>query len=113
MVAEMASVPANVDFRIIEPLKYFVRTPNRWGVNTGVYSYLGSAQASDRNVRLIIRWGRGYPRIIALTSVPVPLERGTLQIEADFLKALAQRSEHVLVGAYDECAVVIWSKTGA
>lgn len=110
-VAEMDPLPPEYEVRNRSPLGSFVRNPGRRGTWKDVYSYLTSDLATDPYIRLLTAHARGYPRVMCLTSMPTPLDINSVpEVKDDFLAALARMTEFIFVGAYDECAIVIWRK---
>jgi hypothetical protein len=75
------------------------------------YHFLPGGGVTSEQVRATLRAGDHYPWIAVLTSLPSEwpaLQPGTEQPRR-VLVELARRTEHVLVGAYDEEGWLIWS----
>jgi hypothetical protein len=76
-----------------------------------MYTLLRGVSCSADQVRLALQGARQYPLVAALTSLT---EQGTVfrgqQVEDAVLQDLAKHAEHILIGAYDEEAIVIWHR---
>ncbi len=75
-----------------------------------VYLYLGRRDASVDRIHDAISEASEYPFLAILTSVPPgePPKQGVASEAC--LEALADRTQHLIVGAYDEESYVVWSR---
>lgn len=77
-----------------------------------VYSFLTEKDYASEQLKFALTAPGGYYFIGALTSLSV--NRPDIQerpvVSEDFLEQLATRAEHILVGAYDGEAVLIWNR---
>jgi hypothetical protein len=76
-----------------------------------VYHFLTSRDQKREKITQTLRWADGYPFIGALTSLPADdLEIEHCQeVTRGILEKLAKRVEYVLIGAYDNETMLIWS----
>jgi hypothetical protein len=79
-----------------------------------LYFFLTSRDQDLSSITGTIRAARSYPFVGALTSVPEdePDIRADFEVTTDVLEKLAARTEHILIGAYDDEGVLIWSERG-
>jgi hypothetical protein len=77
-----------------------------------VYFFLRGGEVSADQVHNTMRAGGHYPWIAVLTSLPggSPALRPHSEQPWGVLQALAHRTEHILVGAYDEEGWLVWSR---
>ncbi len=77
-----------------------------------VYYFLNSHDIDSDIIVSTVRFARSYPFIGVLTSIPE--EESDIQAEhelpIDKLKKFVARTEYILIGAYDNEGVLIWSK---
>ncbi len=79
---------------------------------TGVFGYLSSGNGTRERIKNLIDFSGPLPIwLVVLTSWPpdetiVPGQR----VEVDFLGRLADRASHIVLGAYDDEAFVVWSR---
>jgi hypothetical protein len=114
-----------------EPSPYvIVRHPDTykfWGLDTapppekGIASFLWldgtfvdyvdhSEKESIENIESTFRAARKYPSISCLTGTEMTLPREKVSpISSEEVRRLADAAEHIIVGAFDECGVVIWT----
>jgi hypothetical protein len=75
-----------------------------------LYVFAGHEDCSVESALRVIRASRGYPVIGALAAAPAgDIEEGKV-VSADTLERLARRADHIVVGAYDAEAELIWSR---
>jgi hypothetical protein len=78
----------------------------------GLYGYLSGGQTATDLIRSLIEDSSPLPIwLVVLTSWPpgetiVPGQK----VEVDFLGRLAERASHIILGAYDDEAFVVWSR---
>ncbi len=80
-----------------------------------VYSFLTSRDRDLQDISWTVRGARDYPFIGALTTLPenaADLEPHA-EVTTDVLREVALRTEHILVGAYDAEAELVWSRVRA
>lgn len=76
-----------------------------------VYHFLTSRDQKLETIIQTLRWADGYPFIGAFTSLPAdgPEIKHRQEVTRDIVEELAKRVEHILVGAYDNETMLIWS----
>ncbi|MEW6217261.1 MAG: hypothetical protein AB1543_06225 [Candidatus Bipolaricaulota bacterium] len=76
--------------------------------------YVDANLASPESIRGVLRWARRWPLLGVLSSLAAaaPIEVRS-EVDDELLKELAIRTEHLVVGAYDEEAVLVWSRKTA
>lgn len=84
-----------------------------WSYQLEVYDFVSSRDCgSDLIYRTVHSLARPYPFVGALTSLP----KGQLhmpighELAISEIEMLASRTEHILIGAYDDEGTVIWSR---
>lgn len=78
-----------------------------------IYYFASSAGADSPKVEVAADAGRSYPYIGVLTSIPEdsPDIRSGSDICEELLKELAARAQHLLIGAYDDEAPLVWTRS--
>lgn len=86
-------------------LSYFVH-------ESRIYSFLTPAEANEQRILQVLKRARRYPFVCGLTRLPEDDQRvQTLQeIQSNTLRALAANTQHIVVGAFDDEAFLIWTK---
>ena len=76
-----------------------------------VYHFLTSRDRDTARIISTIRTARCYPFLGALTSIPddEPDIQCCQEVSNEFLRMLAMRTKHIIVGAYDLEAQLIWT----
>jgi len=77
-----------------------------------VYNFVTSDNNDPEKITNAIRSAKSYPFVAILTSISdVEVDIGTDdEITKNFLGKLAKGAEYILIGAYDDEAVLIWNK---
>lgn len=77
-----------------------------------VYYFLTSRNCNSEKIINAVRKARSYPFIGVLTSTPEdePDIQTGHTLAPDVLEKFATRAEHILIGAYDNEGILIWSK---
>lgn len=77
-----------------------------------VYNFLVPDDAESEKVMATIRATIAYPFIGVITSLPEyrPRLQVSERVEEALLIELADRAEHIVIGAYDNQAQIIWSR---
>ena len=78
--------------------------------DTEVYGYVTSQEWHPSEVMAVFRHRREYPYVANLTSLPGDdVDHWRLEITLTLLEQLAERTVHILIGAYDGEGYIIWS----
>jgi hypothetical protein len=77
-----------------------------------VYNFLHEGVLSRASARAVVVWARRYPPLVGILSrlasdrLLTPRE----QVSDAFLRELAEGMDHLFIGAYDDEAVLMWSR---
>jgi hypothetical protein len=87
------------------------KRPQVFSFKSEVYHYLTSDTREQDEIIQTLRLANGYPSIGILTSLGEDqprIETGQ-EVDEDILVQLAARTRHLLLGAYDNEAFLVWS----
>jgi hypothetical protein len=89
-----------------------LKKPHFFSYTNEVYIFLSSAEAESEKIEHAVRAAVAYLFIGVMTSMPYEscfLRSGKV-VTYEELKALAEKTERIIVGAYDYEGYIIWSK---
>lgn len=75
--------------------------------------YLLTPQSTEQEIRSVLRAARSYPFVGALAREEREIANTSVgqRIGAQVLKAVAEGTDHLLIGAYDDDGALVWSRS--
>jgi hypothetical protein len=87
------------------------KKPQYFSNQRNVYLYFAGDNFDEQKLSRIISEARGYPCVGILTSLPHGKTVSSEQsVSDDFVQMLVEKTEHIIIGAFDEDGFLLWSK---